>query len=76
MTPQPISSTSNGVDSFHDTVEPFTTGAVAMNFLPEDEPEARVRAAFGDNYDRLVDVKQKWDPKNLFRATHLVDPPE
>lgn len=62
------------VDSFQDAVEPFTTGSVAMNFLPEDEPKARVRAAYGDNYDRLVDVKQHWDPKNLFRAPHLVDP--
>ena len=62
------------VDSFHDAVEPFTTGDVAMNFLPEDEPEARVRAAYGENYDRLVDVKQRWDPEHLFQGSHLVEP--
>lgn len=62
------------VDSFHDAVEPFTTGDVAMNFLPGDEPEARIRAAYGDNYDRLVEVKRRWDPENRFDAPHLVDP--
>lgn len=62
------------VDSFHDAVQPFTTGDVAMNFLTNDEREGRIRAAYGDNYERLADVKRKWDPENRFCADHYVEP--
>lgn len=38
-----------------------------------DEGE-RVRSAFGDRYDRLVEVKNRWDPDNLFRMNQNVAP--
>ena len=62
------------VDRLHEAVQPYATGDAAMNFLSEDEPERRVRAAYGGNYERLVEVKRTWDPENLFTASHLVDP--
>jgi FAD/FMN-containing dehydrogenase len=46
----------------------FSTGGTYVNFLTADEPEERLRAAYGPHLDRLVDVKTKWDPGNLFRA--------
>ncbi len=49
-------------------------GGAYINFMMDDEGEARVRAAYGDNYDRLVDVKRKYDPKNLFRVNQNIRP--
>ena len=45
----------------------FSTGGTYVNFLTEEEGEERIRAAYGKNYDRLVEIKKKWDPGNLFR---------
>lgn len=38
------------------------------------EGEERIRAAYGTNYDRLVEVKTKWDPGNLFRENKNIGP--
>ena len=62
------------VRRFHEAVRPYTNGATSMNFLTEDEPDARVRAAYGDNYDRLVALKDEWDPENVFRLNQNVEP--
>ncbi|MFC6838061.1 FAD-binding oxidoreductase [Halomarina ordinaria] len=62
------------VRAFHEALRPHTTGAVPLNFLPDDEPEARVRTAYGENRDRLAAVKREWDPGNLFRTERSVDP--
>lgn len=45
----------------------FSTGGTYVNFLTEEEGDERVRAAYGKNYERLVEAKTKWDPRNLFR---------
>jgi FAD/FMN-containing dehydrogenase len=45
----------------------FSTGGTYVNFLTEEEGDERIRAAYGKNYDRLVEVKTKWDPENFFR---------
>jgi FAD/FMN-containing dehydrogenase len=48
-------------------------GAYA-NFMMDDEGEARVRAAYGGNYDRLAGIKKKYDPANLFRVNQNIRP--
>ncbi|HEY8452559.1 MAG TPA: FAD-binding oxidoreductase [Natronosporangium sp.] len=48
-------------------VRPFTTGRTYINFQTAHEGEARVRATYGDNLDRLLAVKRMYDPENLFR---------
>jgi FAD/FMN-containing dehydrogenase len=58
----------------HDALAPHTTGDVEMNFLTEDESTERVRRAYGANHDRLVEVKTKWDPNNLFRINQNIKP--
>lgn len=57
---------------FQDTA-PFTTGGVYVNFLTHDEDD-RVRAAYGPNYERLVEVKDVYDPSNLFRLNQNIRP--
>ena len=52
----------------HGALQPYTTGDVPLNFLTDDESEARVSAAYGDNFDRLREIKAKWDPENVFRT--------
>jgi FAD/FMN-containing dehydrogenase len=42
--------------------------------MMDDEGEARGRAAFGDNYERLAELKKKYDPANLFRVNQNIRP--
>lgn len=52
---------------------PFASGGVYVNFLTADEGD-RIRSAYGPNYDRLVEVKRKYDPANLFRVNQNIAP--
>lgn len=36
------------------------------------EPGEQIRAAYGDNYERLVEIKERWDPTNLFRINQNI----
>ncbi len=58
---------------FFKASEPFATGGVYINFMTADESD-RVGAAFGTSYDRLVKVKKKYDPNNLFRMNQNISP--
>jgi hypothetical protein len=55
-------------------LRPFSTGGSYINFQTADEDEEGVRAAYGDNFDRLVEIKQRFDPDNLFRSNRNVRP--
>ena len=62
------------VRRFSDAMAPFTTGGVYLNFEP-DEGQERVRAGYGaEKYARLVALKDKWDPDNLFRVNQNIEP--
>ena len=52
---------------------PFSSGGVYVNFLTADEGD-RIRSAYGPNYDRLAQVKRKYDPDNLFRMNQNIKP--
>lgn len=52
----------------------FSTGGTYINFLTQEEGEERIRAAYGQNYERLMDVKTVWDPDNLFRMNKNILP--
>jgi hypothetical protein len=56
-----------------DAAAPYSTGAVYVNFMTQDEQD-RVRAAYGPNYDRLALLKRKYDPTNLFRMNQNIKP--
>jgi len=52
----------------------FSTGGTYINFLTEEESGDRIHAAYGANYAQLSEVKQKWDPANLFRVNKNISP--
>ena len=55
-------------------MRPWTTSGMALNFM-SDIDEERVRSAFGgDTYARLVALKDRYDPDNLFRMNQNVRP--
>jgi FAD/FMN-containing dehydrogenase len=62
------------VRGFWDGIAPLTTGGVYVNTLGEGEGEDRVRAAYGTSYERLVEIKNRYDPANFFRANPNVRP--
>jgi hypothetical protein len=47
----------------------FSTGGLYVNFPGFGEGEGFGQAAYGDSHDRLVAMKQRYDPANLFRST-------
>jgi hypothetical protein len=53
--------------------EPHLARAAYVNDLG-DEGEDRARSAYGDNYPRLVALKAKYDPTNLFRLSQNIKP--
>jgi FAD/FMN-containing dehydrogenase len=55
-------------------IRPFSTGGTYVNFLTDDEADDRVRSAYGSNYTRLAELKQRWDPDNFFRRNKNVAP--
>lgn len=58
---------------FFKATTPFSSGGVYINFMTAEETD-RVRSAYGPNYDRLVQVKRKYDPNNLFRMNQNIAP--
>ncbi len=59
---------------FFDATAGYATGGVYLNFVSEAEDAARVTAAYGANYERLQQVKAKYDPGNVFRTNLNVRP--
>jgi FAD/FMN-containing dehydrogenase len=58
--------------AFATAMRPDSTGASYLNFTPEAD---RVRTAYGaEKYERLVAVKDKYDPDNLFRLNQNIMP--
>ncbi|MDA0733612.1 MAG: FAD-dependent oxidoreductase, partial [Chloroflexi bacterium] len=62
-------------DTF-DAIQQFSSGNYLFNFLglPDDQKIDQVRAAFGQNYPRLVELKNKYDPTNFFRLNPNIKP--
>jgi FAD/FMN-containing dehydrogenase len=55
-------------------IRPFSTGGNYVNFQLADDDTARTTAAYGNNYQRLQQVKADYDPGNLFRVNRNIPP--
>jgi FAD/FMN-containing dehydrogenase len=58
---------------FFEASAPYALGSVYVNFLTDDE-RARVEAAYGPNMQRLVAIKKRYDPHNLFHHNQNIHP--
>jgi hypothetical protein len=56
-----------------EAMRPFLVAGSYVNYV-SDEGDTFARAAYGPNYDRLVALKNKYDPTNFFRMNHNVKP--
>jgi len=45
-----------------------------LNYLGDDQGDDAVRAAYGPNYERLVELKRRYDPDNVFHHNHNIVP--
>lgn len=60
---------------FWNDMKPYSTEGVYLNFPGQfEEGDTMIRNTFGKNYDRLVDLKNKYDPDNLFRLNQNIKP--
>ncbi|MBA2442788.1 MAG: FAD-binding oxidoreductase [Rubrobacter sp.] len=58
---------------YWDALHPYSAGGAYVNFMM-DEGQERVRATYRENYDRLAEVKRRYDPGNLFRVNQNIEP--
>jgi FAD/FMN-containing dehydrogenase len=56
-----------------DSLRPHMAQRVYVNYLDADD-DARVREAYGPNYDRLRELKRRYDPDNLFHLNQNIAP--
>ncbi len=59
--------------SYQEALHPYSSGGAYTNFMM-DEGQERVRDSYRQNYDRLVEIKTKYDPGNLFRVNQNIKP--
>jgi FAD/FMN-containing dehydrogenase len=60
--------------NYYDALHPYSAGGAYVNFLMGDEGGERVKNSYGDNYERLVSIKKKYDPDNFFRVNQNIKP--
>jgi FAD/FMN-containing dehydrogenase len=58
---------------FFQASAPFASGGAYVNFMTEEEGD-RIAAVYGANFDRLSQIKKKYDPDNLFHLNQNIKP--
>jgi len=59
---------------FFQKIQPFSSHGGYVNALGDDEEVGRVQSAYGSSYKRLVSLKDRYDPTNLFRLNQNIPP--
>jgi FAD/FMN-containing dehydrogenase len=58
----------------HRALAPHLDEGRWLNYLGDDQDSRAVRAAYGPNYARLLEIKRRYDPENVFHHNHNIDP--
>ena len=75
--PDPANKTliTNWAKEYWQALHPYSAGGAYVNFLMDEEQGTeRVKATYGANYPRLVEIKTKYDPTNLFHMNQNIVP--
>jgi hypothetical protein len=59
--------------NYHEALHPHSAGGAYVNMMM-DEGQDRVRASYRGNYDRLAQIKGRYDPDNRFRVNQNIEP--
>ncbi|HTT07734.1 MAG TPA: FAD-binding oxidoreductase [Gammaproteobacteria bacterium] len=62
------------VRELHQALIPESSGGVYVNYVGADAAPTTKHAVYGANYERLVQLKRRYDPANLFRHNVNIDP--
>jgi hypothetical protein len=60
--------------AYWEALHPYGTGGAYVNFMMDGEGEDRIRATYQDNFDKLVKLKERYDPTNFFRVNQNIPP--
>jgi FAD/FMN-containing dehydrogenase len=63
----------NWTIDYHEALHPYSAGGAYVNMMM-DEGQERVRASYRDNYERLAEIKAKYDPENALRVNQNIQP--
>jgi FAD/FMN-containing dehydrogenase len=55
-------------------LQPHLAARRWLNYLGDDQADDATRAAYGPNYDRLREIKRRYDPDNVFHLNHNIAP--
>jgi FAD/FMN-containing dehydrogenase len=58
---------------YWEALHPYSAGGAYVNMMMEEGQE-RVKASYRENYERLAEIKKKYDPANLFRVNQNIEP--
>lgn len=57
---------------YWEATHPYSLGGAYVNFIMNDEGQERVQATYRDNYQRLLQIKEKYDPANFFHLNQNI----
>ena len=58
----------------HAALRPHLPTGRWLNYLGDDQGDDAIRAAYGPNYERLLEIKRRYDPGNVFHLNHNIAP--
>jgi FAD/FMN-containing dehydrogenase len=71
--PENADKITNWCKNYWEALHPYSSGGAYSNFMM-DEGQDRVKASYKHNYDRLTQIKKKYDPTNFFRVNQNIKP--
>jgi FAD/FMN-containing dehydrogenase len=71
--PEKVEEITDWARSYWEAVHPYSAEGAYVNFMME-EGEDRIRATYGDNYERLQQIKAEYDPNNIFHVNQNIGP--